>query len=60
MKTPIEDDVKFCADAKQFNLLLVPGTAFGCSGYVRLSYCISYERIVNSLPALKKLWDLYK
>ena len=44
-KSPIEDDKKFCADAKQFNLLLVPGSAFGCPGHVRLAYCISYEKI---------------
>lgn len=60
MKAPIEDDVKFCADAKQFNLLLVPGKAFGCPGYVRLSYCIAYNRIVNSLPAFDKVWALYQ
>jgi len=59
-KTPIEDDRKFCADAKQFNLLLVPGSAFGCPGHVRLSYCISYDRIMNSLQAFDKLWALYK
>lgn len=59
MKSPIEDDKQFCADAKQFNLLLVPGSAFGCPGYVRLSYCISYERIVNSLPAFESLYALY-
>ncbi len=59
MKSPIEDDKKFCADAKQFNLLLVPGSAFGCSGYVRLSYCISYQRIINSLPAFESLYKLY-
>ena len=60
MKSPIEDDIKFCADAKQFNLLLVPGTAFGCPGYVRLSYCIAYNRILNSLPAFNKVWSLYQ
>jgi Aspartate/tyrosine/aromatic aminotransferase len=51
-KTPIEDDKKFCEDAKQFNLLLVPGSAFGCPGHVRLAYCISYEKIKNSLQCL--------
>lgn len=60
MKAPIEDDVQFCAEAKKFNILLVPGRAFGCPGYVRLSYCISYTRIVNSLPAFEKLIALYK
>ncbi|BCZ49074.1 aminotransferase [Clostridium gelidum] len=58
-KSPIEDDVKFCADAKQFNLLLVPGSAFGCPGHVRLAYCISYEKIKNSFPAFDKLAVLY-
>lgn len=58
-KTPIEDDKKFCEDAKQFNLLLVPGSAFGCPGHVRLAYCISYEKIKNSLQAFDKLAALY-
>jgi aspartate aminotransferase len=60
VKAPIEDDGQFCEDAKQFNVLLVPGKAFGCSGYVRLAYCISYERVVNSIPAFEKLWKLYQ
>jgi len=59
-RAPIADDKKFCEDAKQFNLLLVPGSAFGCPGHVRLSYCISYERIQNSLPAFEKLAELYE
>ncbi|HHW68006.1 MAG: aspartate aminotransferase [Epulopiscium sp.] len=58
-RTPIEDDKKFCEDAKQFNLLLVPGSTFGCPGHIRLSYCISYEKIKNSLPAFSKLAKLY-
>ena len=58
-KSPIEDDKKFCADAKQFNLLLVPGSAFGCPGHFRLAYCISYETIKNSLQAFDKLAALY-
>jgi aspartate aminotransferase len=60
MKAPIEDDLKFCADAKAFNLLMVPGSAFGCPGYVRIAYCISYDRVVNSLPAFEKVWELYQ
>jgi len=58
-KTPIEDDKKFCEDAKRFNLLLVPGSAFGCPGHVRLAYCISYEKIQNSLQSFDKLAALY-
>lgn len=59
-KAPIEDDKEFCEQAKQFNLLMVPGSAFGCPGYFRLSYCISYDKIVRSLPAFEKLIALYK
>lgn len=55
----IADDKKFCEDAKQFNLLLVPGSAFGCPGHVRIAYCVAYEKILNSLPAFEKLAKLY-
>lgn len=58
-KTPIADDKAFCEAAKAFNLLLVPGSAFGCPGYMRLSYCISYEQIERSLPAFTKLAEAY-
>lgn len=58
-RTPIEDDKKFCEDAKQFNLLLVPGSTFGCPSHIRLSYCISYEKIEKSLQAFDKLAKLY-
>lgn len=54
-QTPIEDDVAFCNAAKEYNLLLVPGSGFGCKGHMRLSYCVSHDTIVNSLPAFEKL-----
>ena len=59
-KSPIEDDVKFCEDAKRFNILAVPGKTFGCKGYFRLSYCISYDKIKKSLKAFDELISLYK
>lgn len=43
MKTPIEDEKAFCQEAKKYNLLLVPGSSFGCAGYVRIAYCVAYE-----------------
>ena len=58
-KAPIEDDVKFCEDAKKFNILAVPGSTFGCPGYFRLAYCIAYEKIEKSLVAFEKLMDSY-
>lgn len=54
-KTLIEDDKKFAQIAKKYNILLVPGTAFGSPGYCRLSYCIGYDKIEKSLEAFTKL-----
>ncbi len=60
VKAPIDDANKFCEDAKKFELLLVPSDSFGYEGYVRISYCVSTEQIDNSLPAFKKLAEMYK
>ena len=59
VKSPVEDEREFCAAAKKHNLLIVEGRAFGCSGYVRLAYCVSRETVVNSLPAFKALAEEY-
>lgn len=55
-----EDDYAFCERAKKYDLLLVPGTDFGCPGYFRAAYCIKTDTIVRSLPLFKKLADEYK
>ncbi|MCI8834636.1 MAG: pyridoxal phosphate-dependent aminotransferase [Ruminococcus sp.] len=59
VKSPVEDEKAFCAEAKKYHLLLVPGSSFGCPGYVRLAYCVAYETIVNSLPKFKELAKEY-
>ncbi len=59
VKSPVADEKEFCAAAKKYNLLLVPGSSFACSGYVRLAYCVAYETIVNSLPKFKELAKEY-
>ncbi len=55
IKTPLEDDLEFCNLAKQKNILIVPGTSFGCPGYARIAYCVAYETIERSLPGFKAL-----
>lgn len=55
-----ENDKAFVAAAKKYNILIVPGTTFGCPGYFRASYCISYEKIEKSLNAWTKLANEYK
>lgn len=59
-KALIEDDKQFAKDAKKYNLLIVPGSSFGCPGYFRLSYCIGYDQIERSLQAFTKLAKEYK
>ncbi len=59
MKAPIEDDKEFCETAKKYNIVIVPGSAFGCPGYVRLAYCVAYETIVNALPKFAMLAKEY-
>lgn len=50
----------FCEKAKKHELLLVPSDDFGCPGYVRISYCVSTEQIINSMQAFEKLAKEYK
>lgn len=60
VKSLEENDGAFVAKAKEFNLLLVPGSSFACPGYVRIAYCVDYDMIVRSLPAFEKLAEVYK
>lgn len=48
------DDRAFCEKAKAYDLLLVPGSDFGCPGHFRASYCIKTSTIEKSLPVFKK------
>lgn len=57
----LEPDAEaFCERAKRFELLPVPSDSFGVSGWVRVGYCVSYDTIVNSLPAWRALMDSYR
>ena len=55
-----EDDKAFANRAKNYNLLIVPGSSFGCPGYCRIAYCVDYAMIERSLPKFKELAEEYK
>ena len=55
IKAPGGDANAFSEKAKQHDLLLVPGDGFGCPGYFRICYCVSYDMIQRSLPVFKAL-----
>lgn len=60
VKSPAADEEEFVAAGKKYHILMVKGSAFGCPGYVRLAYCVPYERVKRSLPAFAKLAEEYK
>ncbi len=55
VKAPGGDANAFSEFAKGYDVLLVPGDGFGCPGWFRLCYCVSYEQIQKSLPIFRKL-----
>jgi aspartate aminotransferase len=59
-KAPIEDDVEFCKAALKYNLVIVPGTGFGCKGFFRLAYCVDEKTIRNSKKAFEALAEEFK
>eukprot|EP01105_Mastigella_eilhardi_P001116 TRINITY_DN113_c0_g2_i1.p1 TRINITY_DN113_c0_g2~~TRINITY_DN113_c0_g2_i1.p1 ORF type:complete len:407 (+),score=140.30 TRINITY_DN113_c0_g2_i1:293-1513(+) len=53
-----EDDFVQALTAK--NVLVVPGSAFGAPGYVRLCYAVPMETITRALPHIKEVVDSFK
>ena len=60
VKAPNGDDMAFSEMAKAKNLLIVPGTGFGCPGWFRICYCVSYDMILRSLPVFQELMEKCK
>lgn len=58
-KSLIPDDKAFCQAAKEYNILIVPGSSFGCPGHFRLAYCVDYNTIANSYEGFKKLKERF-
>ncbi|MDY5953842.1 MAG: pyridoxal phosphate-dependent aminotransferase [Kiritimatiellia bacterium] len=50
-KVPDGNDKAFCERLLQENILAVPGTGFGCPGYIRLCYAVDESIIRRSAPA---------
>ena len=55
LKAPGGDDRAFSQKAMAHDLLLMPGSDFGCPGYLRLCYCVSYDTVIRSLPLFREL-----
>ena len=59
VKSPSNDAFEFYERAKKQEVLVVPCDDFGVNGYVRIAYCVPYERIQKALPAFEKIFNEY-
>ena len=59
LKSPEADEKAFVAKAKEKQILIVPGSSFGKSGWTRVAYCVSHETVKNSLPGFAELAKEY-
>ena len=57
VQAPGGDAAAFSEKAKEKDLLIVPGDSFGCPGWFRLCYCVSYDTIQRSLPLFRELME---
>lgn len=54
VKAPI-DEAEFVALCKKHYVLVVPGSSFRGSGYVRIAYCVSPEKLKASMRAFQEI-----
>ncbi len=59
LKCPNGDDIIFSDIARDFDLLLVPGSGFGAPGFVRIAFCLETEKIIRSIPKFKELFNRF-
>ena len=61
VKTPDPNDTAFVGQLKkQERILATPGSAFRGPGYMRLSYCVAHETIMNALPGFARVIEQYQ
>ncbi len=60
VKSPEPDAKAFSERAKKYDVLVVPGDSFGCTGYVRVSYCVSEQTIKDALPVFAEIMKEYQ
>ena len=59
IKSPVADEKEFVRKAKEERILIVPGSSFGCAGWVRLAYCVAKETVEGALPGFSRLAEFY-
>lgn len=59
IKSPDGDSETFSDRAKEYDMLVVPGTGFGSKAFMRLSYCVDTETCKKSIPVFKEMMEKY-
>ena len=59
VKSPVENEAEFVEKAKEFGIIMVGASSWGCPGYIRLAYCVKHDMLKRSLPAFEKLAKVY-
>ncbi|MDP2854925.1 MAG: pyridoxal phosphate-dependent aminotransferase [Smithellaceae bacterium] len=60
VKSPIRDDVEFVQLLLKKNILVVPGSGFGCPGYFRIAFCVDDPTILNSMDGFAAVIKEYQ
>jgi aspartate aminotransferase len=58
-RSPIDDDVAFVNQLREYNVLVVPGRGFGTPGYFRISYCVDDETLKGAMEGFKVAAEKY-
>ena len=59
VRSPEPDAKAFSERAKQHDVLVVPSDSVGCTGYVRVSYCVSEKMMRDGLPVFADIMKEY-
>ena len=59
IESPDGDSEKFSERAKEYDMIVVPGTGFGSKAHMRLSYCVETEKCEKALKVFEKMMEEY-
>jgi aspartate aminotransferase len=55
VKSPVGNGNDFSEKAKHKDVLIVPGTPFGCPDFVRIAYCVDTDVCERALPVFRAI-----
>ena len=58
-KSPLDDDAAFVEELQAWNVLTVPGRAFGAPGFFRISYCLEDRVLQGSMEGFRQVAEKF-